>query len=208
MVGRQDSYGIFTESVEDSTFASRDSEVQREGRDVIANPEVTMPSGERPRILIYKRTHEGDPDPGTGVFGNNDCMKRVRGFQYDAVIGVGGVGCEPRVKGIAGKVTWIGVGPHRRRSTRREGPLVTFDYFRYFGQAGPLLEVLAPKLAGRIFGRNVRVVMSTGLSDEERREAEQILTRARRAPASGKALPPVDRRGSSCRSKCHPAGKC
>ena len=26
------------------------------------------------RTLIYKRTHTGDPDPKTGVFGNNDCM--------------------------------------------------------------------------------------------------------------------------------------
>ncbi len=39
------------------------------------------------RTLIYKRTHSGDPDPETGVFGNHDCMGRVKDWQFDAVIG-------------------------------------------------------------------------------------------------------------------------
>jgi hypothetical protein len=48
------------------------------------------------RTLIYKRTHTGDPDPETGVFGNNDCMGEVRCWDFDAVIGIGGIGEEPR----------------------------------------------------------------------------------------------------------------
>jgi hypothetical protein len=64
------------------------------------------------RTLIYKRTHSGDPDPKTGVFGCNNCMKTVRGWVFDAVIGIGGIGREPECEGIAGKLTWIGIGKH------------------------------------------------------------------------------------------------
>jgi hypothetical protein len=41
------------------------------------------------KVLIYKRTHTGDPTP-EGVFGLSDCMGRVRAREYEAVIGVGG----------------------------------------------------------------------------------------------------------------------
>jgi hypothetical protein len=63
-------------------------------------------------ILIYKRTHRGDPD-ADGVFGIHDCMGSVRDFAYDAVVGVGGIGDDARAHGIAGKINWIGVGPGR-----------------------------------------------------------------------------------------------
>jgi len=63
------------------------------------------------QTLIYKRTHSGDPDPKTGVFGNHDCMGKVRGWPFDAVIGIGGVGQEPQSHRIAGRLTWIGIGP-------------------------------------------------------------------------------------------------
>ena len=56
------------------------------------------------RILIYKRTHTGDPDPEHGIFGEaadeaTDCMGKVRGYGFDAVIGVGGTGLEPQSQG-------------------------------------------------------------------------------------------------------------
>jgi hypothetical protein len=47
------------------------------------------------RTLIYKRTHPGDPDT-TGRFGVCDCMGRVRTWDFEAVIGVGGLSHEPR----------------------------------------------------------------------------------------------------------------
>lgn len=47
------------------------------------------------RTLIYKRTHPGDPDE-TGRFGIHDCMGKVRSWQFDAVVGEGGIGPEPR----------------------------------------------------------------------------------------------------------------
>ncbi len=65
------------------------------------------------RTLRYKRTHSNDPDPKTGVFGNRDCMGQVRAWDFDAVIGVGGVGDEPKRHGIAGRLTWIGIGPQK-----------------------------------------------------------------------------------------------
>ena len=61
------------------------------------------------RTLIYKRTHSGDPDPETGVFGSHNCMKSVRGHCFNAVIGIGGIGKERRRRGIDGKLTWIGI---------------------------------------------------------------------------------------------------
>src|SRR5262249_54001126 len=65
------------------------------------------------RTLIYKRTHHGDPDPETGEFGCNDCMGTVRCWKFDAVIGIGGIGAEPKRYGIAGKLTWIGIGARK-----------------------------------------------------------------------------------------------
>jgi hypothetical protein len=113
------------------------------------------------RILIYKRTHSGDPDPESGVFGNNDCMGRVRGWQYDAVIGIGGIGPEARREGIAGKLTWVGIGPHKVFDNlwHPHNPRVTFDRFWYTGDRGPLLEMTYPGLAYRMYQTNVRVLM-------------------------------------------------
>jgi hypothetical protein len=34
------------------------------------------------RTLIYKRTHSGDPDPETGIFGNHDCEGEVRDWAF------------------------------------------------------------------------------------------------------------------------------
>lgn len=160
------------------------------------------------RTLIYKRTHNGDPDSKTGVFGNKDCMGRVRGWLFDAVIGVGGTGYEPQHNGIAEKLTWIGIGPRKfggtkpskckgtkphkcKRAkplkcdeTKPRGPLVAFDHFLYRGEKGPLLKKLAPNLARRMYDGNVRYVMDS-LSDKERSEVEKILNTAREAPPSG-----------------------
>jgi hypothetical protein len=134
------------------------------------------------RTLIYKRTHSGDPDPKTGTFGSADCMGRVRGWNFDAIIGVGGIGREPALNGVAGKVTWVGIGPHKVPGQWR-GPLVTFDHFTHYGERGPLLRTIAPALAKRVLGRNVRAIMN-GLSNEERREVARILDMARDAPPS------------------------
>ena len=45
------------------------------------------------RVLIYKRTHTGDPDEN-GWFGHLGCMGKVRCSDFQAVIGIGGMGIE------------------------------------------------------------------------------------------------------------------
>ncbi len=134
------------------------------------------------RTLIYKRTHPGDPDLD-GRFGIDDCMGRVRSWKFDAVIGVGGMSGEPRGHGLDGKVNWIGIGPHRRTMPDKRGPVVTFDHFWFRGPDGPEFEVLAPRLAQRIYSKNIRVLMN-GLSDEERAEVATVLKLAEDAPPS------------------------
>jgi len=141
------------------------------------------------RTLIYKRTHSGDPDRKSGVFGNNNCMKTVRAWGFDAVIGIGGVGREPVSEGIAGKLTWIGIGKHEIHTDRRRSfvspktPLVAFDHFLYYGEEGPSLDKIAPALARRMYDRNVRILMDS-LTSEEQKEVRKILALARHAPRS------------------------
>lgn len=134
------------------------------------------------RTLIYKRTHPGDPD-ATGWFGINDCMGPVRAREFDAVIGVGGIGAEPEGHGLAGKVNWIGIGPCKVRAIRKRGPDVVFEHFLFYGSDGPSFRKLAPKLAARMYANNVRAVMDS-LSLTERREVASIVALANDAPPS------------------------
>ena len=153
------------------------------------------------RTLIYKRTHTGDPDPVTGVFGNHHCMGQVRGWSFDAVIGVGGIGTYAQAEGIAGLLTWIGIGAHKTGDLRR--PLVTFDHFWYRGELGPPLNEIAPSLAKHIYGKNVRVIMSSSLSATESAEVARILAVARKAPCSGRI---EDRRRAPVQGSCVKSG--
>ncbi len=155
-----------------------------------------MPRPARMRTLIYKRTHRGDPDPESGVFGNRDCMGTVRGWQFDAVIGVGGIGSEPKRQGIAGKLTWVGIGPHKIYGPNHpHSPRVTFDHFWYLGERGPLLEVAYPALARRIYEKHARILMHSPSSQmlfsehfpavrELDRDIKKILGLAKDAPSS------------------------
>ena len=147
------------------------------------------------RTLVYKRTHSGDPDD-QGRFGINDCMKTVRARVYDAVIGVGGVGAEPRRNGLAKKLTWVGIGPHK--VGRPDRPLVMFDHFLYYGEEGQLLEEYAPNMAQHIYGRNVRTLMS--LTEEEQAEVDRILALAKDAPPSKALVGPPDGSEASCKT--------
>jgi hypothetical protein len=136
----------------------------------------------RMTTLVYKRTHNGDPD-ANGCFGINDCMGVARKRSYDAVIGVGGIGSEAQANRIAGKINWIGIGAHKKAVARKRGPEVTFDHFLYFGNKGPDFRALAPFLAKRMYLRNVRAV-TVGPSDGEFKEVCAILEIARNAPRS------------------------
>lgn len=148
------------------------------------------------RILIYKRTHRGDPDPG-GCFGAGGCMGRVRGYGFHAVIGVGGIGADARKHGIAGKVNWIGIGPQSLAVADGRGPGLTFEHFRDYDTGGPDLRVVAPALAKRMYGKNVRVLLH-GFNETERREAERIVAWAAHARPSARWLHPGHAAGRPC----------
>jgi hypothetical protein len=153
------------------------------------------------RTLIYKRTHSGDPDPRTGVFGNNDCMGEIRAWPFDAVIGIGGVGDEPKRHGIAGKLTWIGIGPQKSfDNPNSRGPQVMFCRFKYFGEGGPLLVIKYPALARHMYETHRRLMIhlppfEPGLD----RDVEAILRLARNAPPSGDS---TELKPRKVRNKC------
>jgi hypothetical protein len=148
------------------------------------------------RTLIYKRTHSGDPDPETGVFGNHECMGTVRGWSFDAVVGIGGIGRRAEREDIARKLTWVGIGAHKTGDPRR--PLVRFDHFWYAGKQGQLLKEIAPALARRMYEKNVRVIIHS-LSSEEQSDVEKILQLARNAQPSCK---PDERDSQDTSGKC------
>jgi len=134
------------------------------------------------RVLVYKRTHNGDPD-ASGCFGAFDCMGDVRDREYDAVVGIGGIGPEAVSNGIDGEINWVGIGPHKRYVEDKRGPEVLFDHFLYFGTDGPDFRTLAPQLAERMYGNNVRSILD-GMSDAEQEEAEGIVQLALDEPPS------------------------
>ena len=156
------------------------------------------------RTLIYKRTHSGDPDPETGEFGCNNCMGSVRGWGFDAVIGIGAIGPEASRNGIAGRLTWIGVGP--RKSGDPKSPRVTFDHFWYQGEDGPLLEEGYPALARRMYDGKVRHLKHSPSPATARldREVQKILRLALAAPPSNR---PTARHLQNASGKCRPASR-
>jgi hypothetical protein len=110
-------------------------------------------------------------------------MGQVRGYQFDAVIGIGGTSA---IDGIAGKIVWIGTGA--RKGGNPLESLVKFDRFLFLGNLGPSLYSQAPKLARHIYGGGVRVLLN--FSPEERSEVNVILANTHRVfvpSASGRA---------------------
>lgn len=125
------------------------------------------------KILVYKRTHTGDPDV-KGRFGINDCMGTIRNLDFDAVIGVGGTGKEPQSFGIDRKLNWIGVNPTRQQgSIRRRASIVTFEKFALFEDRGPMLHLLAPNLAKRMYAGRRFIFKS--MNTAEHTEAMELL---------------------------------
>jgi len=109
-------------------------------------------------------------------------MGSVRNWSFDAVIGVGGIGPEAEANGIAGKVNWLGIGPHKVTVSGKRGPEVTFDHFLDYGTGGPEFREIAPVLAGHMYASNVRSILH--LTREEHAEVMGILEAARDAQPS------------------------
>jgi hypothetical protein len=157
------------------------------------------------RILTYKRTHIGDPDQA-GRFGIYDCMVKIRDYEYDAVIGVGGVGAEPRGFGIVRKINWVGINPTKSGSKGNRGFEVTFEYFLLLEEHGPLLEELAPSLAKRMFEGGARILLS-GYSADELSEAKKILEWSKNQ--SQPHTVGISRSGDAagCKGRCKPVAE-
>jgi hypothetical protein len=121
-------------------------------------------------------------------------MGKVRLWDYEAVIGIGGIGREAKSHRIDGKVNWIGIGP---RKTPGRHPLVTFQHFRDYGVSGVNLRKVAPKLARRFYASGARQALN--FTPAEQDEVERLLEKVKNAPAS-QALRAKPRR-SACRTR-------
>ncbi len=124
------------------------------------------------RTLVYKQTHSDDPDD-SGQWGVYDCMRSVRAWDYEAVIGVGGLGELATKWDIACKLTWVGIGPRKLEVQGMVGPLVTFDHFWYKGANGPESRQEAPRLAELMYEGGARTVMN--FTDEVQAEVDAIV---------------------------------
>jgi hypothetical protein len=128
-------------------------------------------------------------------------MGRVRSWDFDAVIGVGGFGAEPMSHGIDGRITWIGIGPHKISAIGGRGPLITFDRFVLFDAEGPSFLRKAPRLSRRLYEDNIRVLLHD-LNEQEQREVRSILKLAAKAKRS-KPRPASRASKHTCRPMRH-----
>ena len=101
------------------------------------------------RVLVYKRTHEGDPD-ASGLFGCNDCMGKVRGRKYDAVIGVGGTGPKALERAARASDGWLTAALTPEEADQGRATLNPLPHVDFFGTL--LLPSLLAALGGQVFG--------------------------------------------------------
>ena len=173
------------------------------------------------RILVYKRVHNGDPDDH-GVFGCRNCMIRVRGSQYDAVIGIGGISDEPIKAKISRRINWVGIGPERIEIIVEGKRIlgIKFQHFRPFrecgwskdcgqfafseAQPGPFViqksAILAKRFYERRYPARFHILERDKDNDAEFAGALEILGMAVAAPASRGWDAPSTHSASTCRS--------
>ena len=127
-------------------------------------------------------------------------MGSVRGRKFDAVIGIGGIGAKPKRNGVAGRLTWIGIGPRKVYDPDcPNSPRVKFDHFWHQGERGPVLEQRYPALAWRMYDRNVKVHMHLAPDTPKLdRDVEKILRLAMAAPPSNQTASGVGRAPPGC----------
>jgi hypothetical protein len=125
------------------------------------------------KVLTYERTHTGDPDL-TGTFGINDCMGQIREYEFDTVIGVGGIGQEPISYGIDRKINWVGIKARKKQVAPGYPAVVNFEHFVLLEDKGPLLSSLAPSLAKRLHKSGARFILDS-YTEIEKAEADKIL---------------------------------
>ena len=103
-------------------------------------------------------------------------MGQLRDNGFDAVIGVGGIGEEARRFDISRKITWVGLNPNRIGSSDLDGhPVLAFEKSRVYEAQGPSFVDAAPKLAKRIYERNIRQTLISEANGREYLEVRNIL---------------------------------
>jgi len=161
------------------------------------------------RVLIYKRTHKGDPD-NKGVFGNQDCMGRIRNWNYDAVIGIGGKTTFKGDEDIKYKINWIGLKPQRFSADSKRGDYVAFSHFALFEEKGKKIAVHYPKLFEYMYSSRKRFDMTSTLPEGVSKEVEEILEYVKSCPASEFLLDDINELESDCllsSSNCSTCGE-
>lgn len=137
------------------------------------------------KILIYKRTHKGDPDK-QGIFGNQDCMGRIRNWNYDAVMGIGGKSTWKGDEDIKYKINWIGLEPKKIKSIGKRGDYVVFSHFELFEEKGKNIKDYFPNLFKYMYDSRKRFDMSDKLPKEVFDEVSEILNSIQNSPQSEK----------------------
>jgi len=141
------------------------------------------------RVLIYKRTHKCDPN-SEGIFGNEDCMGRIRNWNYDAVIGIGGNSPCKKDYDIRHKINWIGLEP-KKIPSKKKGDLVVFSHFELYEEKGMNIKDNFPNLFQYMYGKQKRFDMSSDLPSDVQEEVKTILDSIKDSPPS-KAYNKVD----------------
>ena len=135
------------------------------------------------KVLIYKRTHKHDPNTD-GIFGCQDCMGKIRNWNYDAVIGIGGNSAWKIDADIRHKINWIGLEPKKIPSEKKRGHLVVFSHFKLYEEKGISIKDNFPNLFEYMYGSRKRFDMSSELPINVYEEVETILNLVKSSPAS------------------------
>lgn len=146
--------------------------------------------------LVYKRTHHGDPNEH-GLFGCYGCMGKVRSWEFEAVIGIGGLRPWPEAKEMAKKVNWVGIERHKAGTYGDGCPIWAFNHFHYFGTDAPLVSEVLPLLVRRMYAVNVRAATTFGPRTQG--QIDDYLEQFRKYPSST-ARPPDRETAAPCRT--------
>lgn len=101
-------------------------------------------------------------------------MGQIREYDFDAVIGVGGVGQEPISYGIDRKINWVGIKARKKQVALGYPAVVNFEHFVLLEDKGPLLSSLAPTLAKRLYKSGARFILNS-YTEIEKTETDKIL---------------------------------
>jgi len=159
------------------------------------------------RVLIYKRTHKGDPDE-KGIFGNQDCMGRIRNWNYDAVIGIGGKTTFKDDEDIKYKINWIGLEPKRFKSETKRGDYVTFSHIGLFEEKGKEIDLHYPNLFAYMYNSRKRFDMTTELPQDVYKEVMEILDSVKNYPSSDFLINNFNELEADCLSQTFTCSSC